>query len=1164
MNRFRTKKRAKDDTAAPRPSVESESSGPFRMFGKKKVQEEEPKHNIDLATALPSSDDFRTSLLMNGLSARFSMLREQDDPNSKIGKASDDSVLFPKRQSRLDLFGSGLHDIAEVESIRAPPFSRMDSMQSSDDAASTSGSVMSRAKPTEGNNLFGGRQKIYKITPGNNAKAGGGLPGRALYDDDVAQSAFQRWRQAEKERASLEEQRNSAEDDRDPPRSASPAPVDFQRRRETNSTTSSGPSLARNSTAATSITSSHPGAAEKDRQVGGSIMSGSASTNNIPERSVTRTRRLYEQGLTQELQDSQTSALSRFDTISKQRPFGMRSPDLNQQSASPTASTFGDRRPTILSKASAPNLRSFSPNANSQMNPAEFSPNFPPNELKSNIMSSPPLSPPVSETEEHPMLAIQPNDRGKATAMGVFSRPAQQYDESKYAQRQRQLQQGRETPTSRFRTESNASVPTSRSRSSSSMQRLPSDRMEAPLKQPTVKEEPTRTTFFDDSDGESSPPLVSRKSKTNILTPRVALERPNDQDHPALRQSALPTPLSITSKMSDDPSPIFEKPEASSSTSRNMSPEDSPTLGPQSGLSGMVRQHLRNDSNASSVYGTGIDGLDSGSRLSDYPGAGRALDSMVTTSNPWMHGDQDRSSFYGTETTTPSHAPTQAPPPVPTSVPSVDVAAPQSPGDKDDFARHLADGARRVRERLTSYVETDNSQSAGTYLTEPQADLQPPQRPSTRGSLKSKSSFGSIRNKEPRDPSQSRAKKMLGIGASTMNSAPSPTKPTNAEAEIPKEETQGSSDVTANEPRSSSEKEDKEENVHAGLKAFRQARRELQRMKELETRQRRGGPGQQGQPGSGSSASPQPASSSWDRAPTHRTPSQETQDRSQPPVSYRNRMPSDDMRSGSRAASRASERDRSGSEASEGRSHSRPPYLHNIAVPHEENYQSMSPSLGPSSAGMPRHSPMNRSPGFMAPGGPHGNQWQHRAQDLPERSPGLPASPRPGATTPMGGAFPKRPAPQGANSDSLLDGMGSQGFAPNGDPYLNAKVRNGAPLPTTASTPNLHGAATAPPLPPINPRRKNTSGGFRRQMDGEESTASSPQLAFSPSKMNGRMTPQYDDSGYVGYGEPGSRKTSMDQGPSMRARVHNSPPRNGRIPPPVATMQSGNMPGGMF
>ena len=127
------------------------------------MQGPENKLELDLANALPSSDDFRTSLLMSGLSARFSMLREQDDPKSKIGKASDDSVLFPKRQSRLNDFGfqsHGLSDIAEVSSIRAPFASnRVDSFHSAQSSyGEEGGSIMGRAKPGEGNNLFGGRQ----------------------------------------------------------------------------------------------------------------------------------------------------------------------------------------------------------------------------------------------------------------------------------------------------------------------------------------------------------------------------------------------------------------------------------------------------------------------------------------------------------------------------------------------------------------------------------------------------------------------------------------------------------------------------------------------------------------------------------------------------------------------------------------------------------------------------------------------------------------------------------------------------------------------------------------------------------------------------------------------------------------------------------------------
>ncbi|KAL2178181.1 uncharacterized protein P884DRAFT_298842 [Thermothelomyces heterothallicus CBS 202.75] len=257
MNRFRTKKRAKDDLAAGRSSEDSDQS-PLSFFRKgKKVQQEEVKKEFDLANALPSDDDFRTSLLMSNLSARFSMLREQDDPNTKIGKASDDSVLFPKRQSRLADFGfgagSGLSDIAEVESIKDRNLPRTTSVTSDESGSANGTSVLNRSRPTEGNVLFGGRQKIYKIP----AASAGGMTGRAVYEDDVALSAFQRWRQSEREKTlegltgttsdEIEEERQS--------RSESPAPIGSSRKRETVSTTSSGSFRARNSTAATSITS---------------------------------------------------------------------------------------------------------------------------------------------------------------------------------------------------------------------------------------------------------------------------------------------------------------------------------------------------------------------------------------------------------------------------------------------------------------------------------------------------------------------------------------------------------------------------------------------------------------------------------------------------------------------------------------------------------------------------------------------------------------------------------------------------------------------------------------------------------------------------------------------------------------------------------------------
>ena len=69
---------------------------------------------------------------------------------------------------------------------------------------------MNRPRPGEGNNLFGGRQKIYRIAVGartssgdangnedGNWTGGKGMGGRALYGDDVASSAFARPAQSE-------------------------------------------------------------------------------------------------------------------------------------------------------------------------------------------------------------------------------------------------------------------------------------------------------------------------------------------------------------------------------------------------------------------------------------------------------------------------------------------------------------------------------------------------------------------------------------------------------------------------------------------------------------------------------------------------------------------------------------------------------------------------------------------------------------------------------------------------------------------------------------------------------------------------------------------------------------------------------------------------------
>ncbi|KAJ0127528.1 PHO85 cyclin-1 [Fusarium oxysporum f. sp. albedinis] len=269
-------------------------------------------------------------------------------------------------------------------------------------------------------------------------------------------------------------------------------------------------------------------------------------------------------------------------------------------------------------------------------------------------------------------------------------------------------------------------------------------------------------------------------------------------------------------------------------------------------------------------------------------------------------------------------------------------AGPEQEEETDDFARHLADGARRVRERLTSFVEADSSILAPE--PPPLSELPPPPRPNALGILKSKSSRGSLVDRgrgDKENASQSKAKKLLGIrGSSPAPVATSPRRGSFGLNDKPAQSPEGNDE--ANMPRDFEEKE----GVHAGLKAFRQARRELQRMKELEVRQRYQAP-----------QKPPPPPAGRDRAQTttstSRPPSQEH--RPPPPVAY-NRIPSEEARAnaGSRAARPKRFRASSG-----GRSGSRPPRLRNGSFPRDDYHGSMGSPVGPN--GKPRQGPMTRA-----------------------------------------------------------------------------------------------------------------------------------------------------------------------------------------------------------
>lgn len=489
MNRFLNKKKAPEpanlnnDTlnalSAPAPTSPTLKKSKTSRWKKGKQPPAEPKPEVNYSAALPDTDDFRTSLLMPNLSARFSMLREQDDPNSKLGKASDDSVLQPRRRSRMmDLgFGSsnGLGDIAEVASMKSsirPPFAtndRADSCGSGDgygtDDESHGGGMMARSRPGEGNNLFGGRQKVYRI-PTTGAASTRSL-GKAVYEDDVGMSAFQKHKLREKERLErerlgLEEARGSEDgqtfdfgdlgqatpgdqDDRSTPTfhdsvNDLPHSPSFSSREPKRSTSSTGHSDDRSSTAATSVASQSTNLPAMAAAPIAQAISPTPAPAAL-ERSGTKSRKLYEPALDQYHQDQQASALTRFNSISRIRPQGQKPPPFLQ-----TAKSHG-------------NLQERSPQNVVALSKSQSPPPLAPLATLRNVSNggspitsgpSSPLSPALAHFEEDTVLnqALEPGDRGKATAMGAFNKPQQAFDETQYLERQRQLQRAVSNSTS--------------------------------------------------------------------------------------------------------------------------------------------------------------------------------------------------------------------------------------------------------------------------------------------------------------------------------------------------------------------------------------------------------------------------------------------------------------------------------------------------------------------------------------------------------------------------------------------------------------------------------------------------------------------------------------------------------------------------------------------
>ncbi|EKV09471.1 ATPase, F1/V1/A1 complex, alpha/beta subunit, nucleotide-binding domain, active site [Penicillium digitatum] len=647
MNRFRKSKKAKEHAE----NQGGAASPGFSLKPSKKKVAPEPKPEFDLSAALPPTDNFRTSLLMPKLSARFSMLKEQDDPLSMLGKASDDSVLFPKRASRLNLFGHDLAALTDIDETCSNDGSRpslaLDRTGSfvsggdgygTDDDRSHGGSMMSRGRRTEGNNLFGGRQKTYKIpvrspvatTPDTSDAPRWGM-GKPLSDSNMNLSAFQRLRLKEKEEKTVEAARES----------------------EYAASTASSTSRARSSSTASGPLSTVPSlttATSADELPNASHSSVTAVSPPetlpgpmyAPRNGSTRNRRLYGQGLTQAAQSQQSSTLDRLESLSRQRAGTVDLPSLDRN-YSRSATNLRERLQNLAvvelvytSQATSPPSSATSPKPRMS---GEAAPRDRPLPAAATF-GAPPLSPPISENDEFPSLlaaSIHPEDHGKATAMGLFNRPATGFDEQAFSRRQLEMHQGRKTPPPRRASPPRRPLPAEPagrtrglskssygSRAESASSHYTSDAhcgidnscassVEASPFKPGVKNFYAKSTASGSGDEGGNPSSRELSSATSLVTeygPPLQHSGVASNKPPTTTEDHLETLPEVRYSDLGDLRPINENDldlqDSSSGTSDNTPKRpDSPTLEPDHGYIGvgkMIISHLRQQSDKSSIF----------------------------------------------------------------------------------------------------------------------------------------------------------------------------------------------------------------------------------------------------------------------------------------------------------------------------------------------------------------------------------------------------------------------------------------------------------------------------------------------------------------------------------------------------------------------------------
>ncbi|KAI0998748.1 hypothetical protein K3495_g9448 [Podosphaera aphanis] len=753
MNRFRRKKEAKEIFDSPvRPSTESETPlpPPFMKTLRrgKKTSEIDAKQEIDLSTALPSSDDFRTSLLMSGLSARFSMLRELEDPKSTFGKTSDDNLTLLKSFSKnniLELRAHDLSDISEVSSIHSslpPPTETSGStsvgLSRRNDTTKEHPpprSIMDRARPGEGNVLFGGRQKI---NVGN----------RILYDADVHLTAFQKQRRREREIERLSKEET-----------------------DTLSTTSPSSNELNGTSNFTSPESNiHVNNSSYTTNVKNSQGTYNQSLSKAQESPAKKTHRLYNVGFDDSLHQ-QASSVIKINTLIRQQ-----SQSIN--ALSPAASPIG----TLSSQGS--------PHQNFQKQ--QFLPPFKGIETVGNLsifnspnfgLFSPPLSPPSSENDETTSLASQfTNNELKIRLSSTSSDSYKTSNEDECLQvssprgtnlENSSLKNSRSTEQMSYPLEQ--SKPSSLTGSNSSYgSSLASNSTPAQSKTPS---EWSYTSAVQSSNTPKSHPQPQPNSCSSTVhfdldyfRRTTNIERPSISEHPMNRDQ----PFVVHTEESSTDSSIQASPEKSSSSFT----EPESTLPSQ--ISKMVKRHMRNPSIASSIYGA-VPQVIHDDSVSHYPGID-SLNEYLTNSNPW-EADWDLGCENSTET--PKSRSQDYLPCLVSGKSQPDTHPTQhwdqkqlawkddaeynharqestdTQREQEDLRNELASRRRQVQEKMRSFVESDSRSTSPLPLPEIIKDGLSKSTPF--GLLRTKTSRSSVKSKDV----PLKTKKVIGRGNTT-------------------------------------------------------------------------------------------------------------------------------------------------------------------------------------------------------------------------------------------------------------------------------------------------------------------------------------------------------------------------------------------------------------